>query len=443
MATQRRDGSGAGKEKMRGTSPSPVVADSRPMTSKRSPIRPTTAAAAAAANHKHVSDHHQKRLPNYLKPTISSGIDHSNANANANATKQQPTTSTAQINNKANFNRRRSFEKPPSPSNHPANLHNKPVTQAHHHVNHSADQRNSRRSSPALRKATSMPRSHKAPNKDTGKSVFSSSRPTQKNTKPAGLNKKQTRAAAGAAAKAPAAVCGGPAETVEAPAVETHLQDDQDLEPVTNNTEEEVVKVDTVSELPAENPVLQEKESVVQDESEINDDEDFKPNCEPSADLEDVNNAALDVDDDQVEEAEDKVLAEETTGAINSPPKDEEQESVSQEEPKVVPKKENPEETGEDSTEETENPEGDEATEEKEEEASTAEGKQTTVVEKSGNETAAAAATVVQGGKKENQQAYNDVIEETASKLLEKRKNKVKALVGAFETVISLQEPEP
>lgn len=38
-------------------------------------------------------------------------------------------------------------------------------------------------------------------------------------------------------------------------------------------------------------------------------------------------------------------------------------------------------------------------------------------------------------GKKESQ-AYNDVIEETASKLLEKRKNKVKALVGAFETVI-------
>lgn len=39
-------------------------------------------------------------------------------------------------------------------------------------------------------------------------------------------------------------------------------------------------------------------------------------------------------------------------------------------------------------------------------------------------------------GKKESPPAYNDVIEETASKLLEKRKNKVKALVGAFETVI-------
>eukprot|EP00268_Persea_americana_P006138 TRINITY_DN12184_c0_g1_i1.p1 TRINITY_DN12184_c0_g1~~TRINITY_DN12184_c0_g1_i1.p1 ORF type:complete len:512 (-),score=129.55 TRINITY_DN12184_c0_g1_i1:841-2376(-) len=44
-------------------------------------------------------------------------------------------------------------------------------------------------------------------------------------------------------------------------------------------------------------------------------------------------------------------------------------------------------------------------------------------------------------GKKESP-AYNDVIEETASKLVEKRKNKVRALVGAFETVISLQEPE-
>ncbi|KAJ4950835.1 hypothetical protein NE237_027667 [Protea cynaroides] len=42
-------------------------------------------------------------------------------------------------------------------------------------------------------------------------------------------------------------------------------------------------------------------------------------------------------------------------------------------------------------------------------------------------------------GKRESQ-AYNDVIEETASKLVGKRQSKVKALVGAFETVISLEE---
>ncbi|ONK75772.1 uncharacterized protein A4U43_C03F20390 [Asparagus officinalis] len=41
---------------------------------------------------------------------------------------------------------------------------------------------------------------------------------------------------------------------------------------------------------------------------------------------------------------------------------------------------------------------------------------------------------------KESQALFNDVIEETASKLVETRKSKVKALVGAFETVISLQE---
>lgn len=44
-----------------------------------------------------------------------------------------------------------------------------------------------------------------------------------------------------------------------------------------------------------------------------------------------------------------------------------------------------------------------------------------------------------QGNKKESPAAYNDVIEETASKLLEKRKNKVRALVGAFETVIDYE----
>ncbi|XP_051140870.1 uncharacterized protein LOC127258182 [Andrographis paniculata] len=37
----------------------------------------------------------------------------------------------------------------------------------------------------------------------------------------------------------------------------------------------------------------------------------------------------------------------------------------------------------------------------------------------------------------------NNVIEETASKLVESRKSKVKALVGAFETVISLHETKP
>ncbi|GAU24653.1 hypothetical protein TSUD_208790 [Trifolium subterraneum] len=43
--------------------------------------------------------------------------------------------------------------------------------------------------------------------------------------------------------------------------------------------------------------------------------------------------------------------------------------------------------------------------------------------------------------KKQNPGLYNNVIEETASKLTELRKSKVKALVGAFETVISLDSP--
>ncbi|KAH7660712.1 Calmodulin-binding domain plant domain-containing protein [Dioscorea alata] len=45
-----------------------------------------------------------------------------------------------------------------------------------------------------------------------------------------------------------------------------------------------------------------------------------------------------------------------------------------------------------------------------------------------------------QQGKKDSQGLFNHVIEETASKLVESRKSKVKALVGAFETVISLQD---
>ncbi|KAF8389752.1 hypothetical protein HHK36_024271 [Tetracentron sinense] len=45
--------------------------------------------------------------------------------------------------------------------------------------------------------------------------------------------------------------------------------------------------------------------------------------------------------------------------------------------------------------------------------------------------------------KKDTQGLFNNVIEETASKLVETRKSKVKALVGAFETVISLQDGKP
>ncbi|KAJ0100105.1 hypothetical protein Patl1_21817 [Pistacia atlantica] len=46
-------------------------------------------------------------------------------------------------------------------------------------------------------------------------------------------------------------------------------------------------------------------------------------------------------------------------------------------------------------------------------------------------------------GKKDSQILFNNVIEQTASKLAEIRKSKVKALVGAFETVISLQDTKP
>ncbi|RWW29770.1 hypothetical protein GW17_00005705 [Ensete ventricosum] len=42
--------------------------------------------------------------------------------------------------------------------------------------------------------------------------------------------------------------------------------------------------------------------------------------------------------------------------------------------------------------------------------------------------------------KKDTQGLFNNVIKETASKLVESRKSKVRALVGAFETVFSLQE---
>ncbi|KAJ8561133.1 hypothetical protein K7X08_027323 [Anisodus acutangulus] len=49
---------------------------------------------------------------------------------------------------------------------------------------------------------------------------------------------------------------------------------------------------------------------------------------------------------------------------------------------------------------------------------------------------------LVQGKNNKESVVSNDVIEETASKLREQRKNRVKALASAFETVISLQDPK-
>ena len=46
-------------------------------------------------------------------------------------------------------------------------------------------------------------------------------------------------------------------------------------------------------------------------------------------------------------------------------------------------------------------------------------------------------------GNKDGKVLLNNVIEETASKLVETQKSKVKALVGAFESIISLQERNP
>ncbi|KAI4379740.1 hypothetical protein MLD38_005996 [Melastoma candidum] len=55
---------------------------------------------------------------------------------------------------------------------------------------------------------------------------------------------------------------------------------------------------------------------------------------------------------------------------------------------------------------------------------------------------AAAVATAPPPGKKDPAQANNDIIEETTKKLMESsRRNKVKALAGAFETVILLEKP--
>ena len=83
---------------------------------------------------------------------------------------------------------------------------------------------------------------------------------------------------------------------------------------------------------------------------------------------------------------------------------------------------------------------GDEESEEKKEEVAPPQAeKELEVPPKEKKEVAAAPPQ----GKKEAPPVYNNVIEETVNKLAEKRRNKVLALVGAFETVISLDSGGP
>ncbi|CAL5358741.1 unnamed protein product [Camellia sinensis] len=410
MATQRKESVPAtGKEK-RGKSPSyPPHSDSP--RNKRNPNALHTTTPPLDHN-KPVSSSTppERHVRNYLRPTINSRLD---LNSTIDATKQ--------ASNSPTLNRRRSFDKPPSPT--PQRAHTSTI-------GNNSTERNLKSSS-VLTKTQSLPKSHlEKPSsakthqertlkslKEAGKSHSLHSRIPNSSVKKStntGVNKKQNRNAI--SSDAPSTKSLTAPDIAESTHVIEPIQEDKESL-VTDVEEDKEVKVESDNELPAEISIPEDKKAKNKNNQNVS----LQPS-EPLTVLEDQNEA-IDV---QNEEPEDK-LAVETREEHN---KDES--NKSQTEPKVEGEEG---EKGEESENENEGNQtvgkeselGDVGTETKAEEVKN--------VTESSN--------ARQGGQgKKDTQAYNDVIEETASKLLEKRKNKVKALVGAFETVISLQEPE-
>ncbi|KAE9460285.1 hypothetical protein C3L33_07812, partial [Rhododendron williamsianum] len=421
MATRAKDQHGPGKEK-RGTSPSYPRHTDTATNSRRSPSAPSPS-RPPDKKHAPLTTTSEKRIPNYLKPTVSSA-----PNPSTQGKTQTCSNNTAQ---KPALNRRRSFDKPPSPNSH---------LQKSHTMVHPKDKTVVRSSSNIVPKtSSSVSKPHQdrflKAHRDVGKSHALSS--VNKKTTTV---KKQNVDATTSAATLPTKASSLPDLTADtAPLVECHKEEQESS--VTDVEEErELQAEESKSELPPHVPILEEdqKEDIKADtggssqvraaETVKNQNQEIKT-FEPSNVLENQNES-LDV---HVEGAEDgEEIVEETR-------KDESHESLQEE---IV---DGDDKEGEESA--TENSKDKSLDKEEVGEGSQMECKERekvadTVTEtKTQMENTAGKQQQQRQGKKETQ-AYNDVIEETASKLREKRKNKVKALVGAFETVISLQEPE-
>ncbi|XP_022730507.1 LOW QUALITY PROTEIN: microtubule-associated protein RP/EB family member 1 [Durio zibethinus] len=402
MATTKRE-STLGKEK-RGTSPKLSITHGQ---RKPSPVST------------------EKQVPNYLKPTMSSRTD-----AIKNLKKPGP-EDTSQ---RPNLLRRRSFDRPPSA----ARVHKALISPGREKPTASRPVSFSSKSTTAP-KAT-LERDVKKPN--AGKrQTLSSSRSMKKTHSPT-----TKRGSTSSASKKPQ----GSHDKKEAQNLETKHENKENL----NHQVEEVLK-DDQGEIDAnEIPKAEESEHPdVVDTNEVK-------SIEEGQDTTDISSTVLSQEQNvpQTEEVEDKFHE----GKSDHTQHDEDKENHSEEEidvghdhqvrflmrrPKQKLKMKEKEGEGEDyATDEVaatkeigEEKQLESRQEDDEESQQGLESSKEEMVE----ELEAEAANVVaksqvqaRNGRKESATPYNDVIEETASKLLEERKNKVRALVGAFETVI-------
>ncbi|KAL2544516.1 uncharacterized protein Fot_13749 [Forsythia ovata] len=347
-----------------------------------------------------------KHKPNYLKHTISSGPD-----ASKQLGKKLASTDNA---NKPNLARRRSFDKPPSPSR----------TQKSRISPNPALRSSSFSSKTTMTTHKSIPdKLLKTPTKDAGKRSFIA-RPSKKSSP---SNKKQDTARSGSITK----------EQVNSPdksdALQVDIGQEEQESSVTYAEYEETVHVVSNNELGPEILVLEDKEPISitrQAEPEIITDEDVV--TVESYTVSEQPDISLRVEMKELPEDEPKI--ETTTGnqqelehilnEKNHTQSDESDEALADNSEAEVEEKEGAKTLDGIVTIDSEEQETEQVVEEVKLETENEESKQE------------------DSEKKKDSTLSNDVIEETASKLREQRKNKVKALAGAFETVISLQDPK-
>jgi hypothetical protein len=434
MATTKREGNNAWKEKMvisPSKSRAPNITKTRPKPSttsstdhKAASSSSTTTTTAAAT---------EKRLPHYLRPTLSSRHE-----SVKNAKKPGPEDTAKKA---SSLNRRRSSDSKPQSAV----------------VSH------------GLKEKTTTVRSNTIPSKGTHslKSIADRTPKTSKFGKPqAPLHAKGTIKSSTNPAATKKEFHNALASTKGLDVTQTSSHESEEEGEILVHEVEEVVNVEVgaetesnISEVPKSEDF--EDGSVVESDhvdSIIEDAHEVKPCDIPEVSEEIKTNATAQIEEAEAkaqkeEEAEARAQKEEEAenehGGEENESKEEGnvEESVAISEAVVEVEEDKGEVKGEDSEAENKN-EGN-MVDEKEEVDGGSEGlnlkegqDEVGAVEETKPEVVNTVSSKRQVGQgKKETQAYNDVIEETASKLLEKRKNKVKALVGAFETVIDIETP--
>ncbi|XP_004292882.1 PREDICTED: neurofilament heavy polypeptide [Fragaria vesca subsp. vesca] len=428
MATKSKGSTTPGREKRSGST-SPASLTRRP-TKPTAPDKPSSTSSNSSST--------AKQLPNYLRSTASSSRQLPSLTKSSSLKKHHDSDNQESKSPKPTLNRRRSFDKPPSPSGLQKSLNSpgRELKDAPH-----------RSKSLLVRSVSNAP-------KPTSKSV-SGTKPQVSHAKTSGtsLRRSTSGITSGSSKKdsrnnRSTTSTTGSSRAPRSQDITEILNLEANLDALNRHEVGEVDKIESIEEdncqdLP--DPKLAEEDLHEQhqhhasdtghDISSVNDAaEESKANVD--AENETVIQAEKNFDGhhDQVEEAnhiskdhesngidQGSGLTSEETKVEEAIKEEKEDENKNEEDMEVVDgvsHELDPKEGQDGDVKEEAKPDEEKATEKPQEAAGTA-----------GN------------NKKEAAPAYNDVIEETASKLMaqEKRRNKVKALVGAFETVIDYE----